>query len=530
MFRKFVVIIILNIVFFDSYSQIITDFSKTSFSFEKYIIKNNNKHSSIKPYSQKEIYNKLDSVYEQEINNSRFFKEKIFNKNTFFLKKNKTEIKINPHFSSIGIYEQKKGESLYNLELGASCKASFFEKFYFSGNYFYTKQKLNLNESQFADSFNIKQQYGNFLNKNNRTIDFLTGEFQLSYVPNNNFTLEIGKGSNFLGNGYRSLFLSDNSRSYPHFKATIEFWKVKYVWILAKLKDFNLIGAGDSNKMFDKYAAIHYVSLDFTKRINLIFFEAIITNPQDKFGNRGLDVNYINPVIFYRPVEFNAGDNDNALIGFGLNIKLWKTTSLYSQLIIDEFKFKEIKSRSGWFGNKQGIQAGFKTYNFLNINNLFVRLEYNRVRPYAFSHRISNLSYGNYRTPLPHPFGSNFTEILSQIIYQYKRFSFQIKASKTEQGIDFDNFNYGGDIYKSYIYERDSELNAYGNTHLQGLKTETSQIDVNISILLNHNFGTSLIGGITISKVSNSILTMQNNYIYFGIYSEIYSQKSDIFK
>ena len=58
----------------------------------------------------------------------------------------------------------------------------------------------------------------------------------ISIVPNEHVALEGGFGKHFWGEGYRSFFLSDNATSYPYFKFTANFWRIKYVYLYSVLK------------------------------------------------------------------------------------------------------------------------------------------------------------------------------------------------------------------------------------------------------------------------------------------------------
>ena len=75
-----------------------------------------------------------------------------------------------------------------------------------------------------------------------------------------------------------------------------------------------------------KYTTTHYLSWAISKRVNLSFFDAIVWSATDSAGNyRGFDAQYLNPIIFMRPVEFSIGSPDNALMGLNLSGYCWKT-------------------------------------------------------------------------------------------------------------------------------------------------------------------------------------------------------------
>jgi hypothetical protein len=85
--------------------------------------------------------------------------------------------------------------------------------------------------------------------------------------------------------------------------------------------------------------ANHYLSWNVSNRLNLDFFESVIwTNT----NNRGFDASFVNPIIFYRSVEFaSSARTGNALLG--TKYKLNNSVNLYGQFLLDEFSLGDIK-------------------------------------------------------------------------------------------------------------------------------------------------------------------------------------------
>lgn len=126
---------------------------------------------------------------------------------------------------------------------------------------------------------------------------------------------------------------------------------------------------------------MHYLSINITDRLNIGLFETAISK-----GDQGFDIGFMNPIIFYRSVEFNRGeDAGNALVGFTAKYKLKENIHLYSQLVVDEFSFGKI-GNLGYWANKFGVQLGAKYFNAFKVDNLFLQGEFNTVRPYTYSH------------------------------------------------------------------------------------------------------------------------------------------------
>lgn len=280
---------------------------------------------------------------------------------------------------------------------------------------------------------------------------------RVSYTPNEIFNFQVGLDNNFIGQGNRSLFLSDYSAPYPFAQIRSRFWRLEYTVMYQFFRE--KFGA----QYRSKYGASHHISLNATKWLNIGVFESVIFRPKDTLLNRGYDAEYLNPVIFYRPQEYSLGSSDNVLLGFSADIH-WKRNTIYTQMILDEFNLVEIRAKTGWWANKYGLQLGFKSHVNSKFGKLFYRIEYNFVRPYTYAHIDDLHNYGTQSGSLAHPLGSNFHEILGEFKWQKNKWLTKFFASYSLQGVSKDSLNYGNDIYQPYI-NRPSD---YGNFIGQG--------------------------------------------------------------
>jgi hypothetical protein len=286
------------------------------------------------------------------------------------------------------------------------------------------------------------------------------------YKPSKYFYLQLGYDKNFIGDGYRSLLLSDCASNYPFLKLSTSVWKLKYVNLFAQFNDISYSN-GDIDLFGKKFGAFHYLEWEVTKRLNIGLFETIIWQVEDSSRYRGFDVNYLNPFIFYRPVEFSLGSPDNALMGLNVKLKLWKKTFLYSQIMLDEFLLKHVRDMDGWWANKQAAQLGAKVYDLFGVKNLFIQGEINYVRPYTYSHYSGLRNYGHYNQPLAHILESNFIESVNFVKYNYKKIHFEYEFMAAMKGENTDSLNYGGNIYENYV----TYVTEFGNYVGQGVRT-----------------------------------------------------------
>lgn len=250
----------------------------------------------------------------------------------------------------------------------------------------------------------------------------------------------FGYDRNFIGNGHRSLLLSDAGNSNLFLKLNTRIWKINYQNLFMDLHS-SYVRGGDQ-LIPKKFAAIHHLDVALTKWLNIGLFEAVIFGRKDRF-----DFGYLNPIIFYRSIEQQNGSFDNSIAGLDVKANLANKIQLYGQLSLDEFLLSEIRENRGWWANKWGIQLGAKYINAFGISNLDLQLEHNRVRPFTYSHRDSVANYTHYNQPLSHPLGANFSELIGIARYQpAPKWMVEAKLIGYTQGRDSSTQSYGSNI------------------------------------------------------------------------------------
>ena len=322
--------------------------------------------------------------------------------------------------------------------------------------------------------------------------DFPMAEANLSYTPSKFINLNLGYGKNFIGDGYRSLLLGDGASPYPFFKLNTTFWKIKYTNIYTWLKDVRPDVTVDRTYA-TKFAASHYLSLNVTNRWNVGLFESVIWTNQN---NRGFDMSFVNPIIFYRTVEFGSSSRSgNALLGLTSKFKFTNQINVYGQFLLDEFSLDAVKAGNKSWKNKYGYQLGAKYYNAFNIKNLLLQVEYNHVRPYVYAHSEAITNYGHNNQSLGHQWGGNFKEFIAIARYHKGRYFADAKITFGERGLDFnttgDTFNYGSNIYLSYNDNRPFDT---GVAIGQGNKTSIFFADIQAGYLINPSTNMKLFG------------------------------------
>ncbi|QMW02639.1 hypothetical protein [Spirosoma foliorum] len=315
--------------------------------------------------------------------------------------------------------------------------------------------------------------------------DFLSarGYFTLNALKIIN--IQFGHDRNFFGNGFRSLFLSDNSPAYLFLKLTTRLGsKIQYTNLFTNLQNTQAPRPQDDKLIPPKFAAMHHLSINLSDHINLGVFEAEV------FSRDRLDLSYLNPIILYRYVESSLGSSDNAFIGIDLKANFLSHFLVYTQVMLDEFRLKPLLAGKGDWTNKFAIQLGGKYIDAFNVPNLDLQAEFNLARPYTYSHESSptvtsgQTNYAHYSQPLAHPLGGNFMEGLGIVRYQQKKLSLNAIAGVMMYGADpAADINYGGNILKDYTFRIRDEGNFIG----QGRKTVITYADLRASYMIRHN-------------------------------------------
>ena len=272
-------------------------------------------------------------------------------------------------------------------------------------------------------------------------VDYFDARGYFTFNVTKYIDVQFGYDKNFIGNGQRSLFLSDFSNNTLFLKLNTRIWKLNYQNLFMELHSSEIPG-GDQ-LLPKKYAAMHHLDMAITKWLNIGLFEGVIFGREDHF-----EFGYLNPIIFYRSIEQQNGSFDNAIVGLDFKANIAKRVQAYGQFSLDEFVLSEVTSNSGWWGNKWGIQLGAKYIDAFNIKNLDLQLEHNRVRPFTYSHGDSVANYTHYNQPLSHPLMANFQELIGVARYQpAPKWLAMGKIIWHQQGRDSSAVNYGSNIF-----------------------------------------------------------------------------------
>ena len=307
--------------------------------------------------------------------------------------------------------------------------------------------------------------------------DYFDARGYVTFNATKYIDIQFGYDKNFIGDGYRSLFLSDDANSYLFLKLNTRIWKLNYQNLFMELMP-PFTKTGDY-LLVRKYAAMHHLSMNVTKWLNIGLFESIMFGRSQYF-----DFEYLNPIIFLRYVEGNVGSPDKAHVGFDFKANAAHHFQFYGQFLLDEFILKEIKQNNGYWANKYAFQLGAKYVDAFTIKNLDLQIESNRVRPYTYSHYDSATNYTHYNQFLAHPLGANFQEFIGIAKYQpAPKWYINVRGIYYYQGLDSAGLNFGGNPFELY----QTRNGDYGHYVGSGRKVKCLNATLQVSYELKEN-------------------------------------------
>jgi hypothetical protein len=475
-------------------------------------------NASIKPFINGINYNQqeLDSASRQRYQNKLYkniWLRKIKQESLLLVDSPDFKLSLDPLFYFEAGRDQKYNDSSYYTNTrGVLIRGSIGSKFAFESTFLENQAVLPDYLSQFVRTWEVVPGQGRVKKFKTNGFDFANASGVISYRPNKFFNLMAGTGKLFVGNGYRSLLLSDNAFNYPYLKINFHTNKFSYtaVWAsLQSIKNGRFVFNPLSEPIFTKRAyTFQYFSFRPIKRIELSMFQGLMWRAQQP-GNTLFDYNILNPVILAHAAQFGTDSANNVVLGANLNIKITSSLNFYGQFMADDFK-----------QTKTGFQAGLKYFDSGGIKNLYTQLEYNSVSAYSYAFGNAFQSFSHYNQPLAHPLGANFNEIVGIANYRWRDLFISGKINLIQYGKDSTGYYAGNVIINNY-----APADIQQNT--MQLKATTQLIDVKLGYLINRTSNLNIALGAMLRNSELAGRSLQTNYVYLSIGTSITNKYYD---
>ncbi len=371
-------------------------------------------HSSIQPYipffNKKyefvaDTSHKIFKYVADDIAIQKFFFDHLIHIKS---KTGKYEFKVDPLLNAelgFAYYDTAQYQRISTNTRGFIASGSIGKDFYFETMFSENQSQFPYYISNFNKQTKVVPGQGRYKVFKVTGYDYAFSSGFISYQPIKRLNIQVGHGKQKIGNGYRSILLSDNAFNYPYLRVTSEWLKgrLQYTNIYAVLMNLTTGGALTpkyTEPLFQKKAvSFQYLSFNASKRINIGLFQGMVWNAADSMNRQRLEWQYFNPVIFSNLGFYGLNNKNNIVIGATANVKLTNKISVYGQFMGDDF------SNTFAIGNAFGYQVGAKYFDAFKLKNLMLQVEYNDVAegsynsPFgtysnqSFSHYNQNLAY-----------------------------------------------------------------------------------------------------------------------------------------
>ena len=344
--------------------------------------------------------------------------------------------------------------------------------------------------------------------------DFTNGYLKYFTNPTDGMDLsfQIGREQLKYGLGYsKRLSLSGDAPNMNFLKFNFKYGIINYSSIFAStVGEFSPV----RDLRYTKYFTANRIKLAFEDLFDVGIGEAIISS-------RGIELGYLNPLIFYKFLEMSLQDRDNGTLFFDLQTHFVKNLELQGTFFLDEDILGNLSDFSKQT-NKTAYQLGFYWYEPAGIQNLALIFEYTKIRPYVYTHFDPKNIYTGFGVILGHPIGPNADQLFTRLQYNLsERITFNVELQKIRKGENVYNSkgelvkNVGGSVYDSFVWDRDDDQ-AY---FLDGVRINDYNVRFNFIYepLLNYTFDVNYVYNISKNITYGSITDQSYAYIRFNL-------------
>jgi len=244
-------------------------------------------------------------------------------------------LSVNPAISVYQGMESDYDDPLYFRSFGATVRGLIGKRIGFQALATANTESGPVQFRQFVQNNAAVPGANSFDKKDNSTVSYADLRGSVTWNVTKYINMQFGRDQQFIGNGYRSLFLGNFSAPHTFLKFNTRIWKLNYTNLYMQLSP---TPDADINKgFFKKYTSMHHLSVNVTKWLTVGGFEAIVFGRENHY-----DYSYLLPVIFLRSIEQQNGSPDNANLGIDFKANVLKKVQVYGQLMLDEFKKDEL--------------------------------------------------------------------------------------------------------------------------------------------------------------------------------------------
>ncbi len=234
--------------------------------------------------------------------------------------------------------------------------------------------------------------------------------------------VELANERLLIGPGYNTpIILGSGADYFPFVRLSARTGMLQYQYIHGSLNDRNRTVFSDEHPErgvlvgTERSLALHRAAIYPTESLSLGFTEWVI------YGQRSLELAYLNPVFPFTTAEHALWDRDNVLLALDGVYRPVSGLETFGAIVVDDLDFAALGTHS--YSVKLGYQAGA---GYTPSSALQTWLTYTRIDPFVYTHRfeLDGSFYNSYHHngfTLGHPIGPNADRFELGIRYWFPR-------------------------------------------------------------------------------------------------------------
>ncbi len=358
----------------------------------------------------------LPKEYDSAAADASWLNRKIFYEDFISLEKEGLQLTVNPLMNLAAGQSSLKDNLIYRNTRGVGVEGKLGNSVLFNTSFYETQQNAPAWIDNYYRKFGVLP--GETHAKSYGDDGYDNGSVYGSFGVNQHLgkwkmQFRLGYDNLFLGEGKRSLFLSDYSLPYYFGGLHIRKNRFDYLHLTASLQNPNLRNVLDletsqrpSTAPYQKKSlSVHYLRYQLTDFIRMGLFEATVYQVADS-SERKFSMQYVNPVIFSNVLAYGLDDNNNVLLGLDFLMTFKRSFQAYFQIVADNTE----KGGLGFLSSLQYRTSRFKLTG-----------EWSETGRAVMTHTDPRQSYSHYNQPLGHAAGAGTQELLLESGYRINR-------------------------------------------------------------------------------------------------------------
>lgn len=236
-------------------------------------------------------------------------------------------------------------------------------------------------------------------------VDFKRSYLQsnLSFSDNASFNLLFGRDYVYWGaSPFHSVGISDNSPPFEIIRLTGEFpCKIGILKASAFSAQLNSTWYDDGTTRYlaKRYLSAHRINYRIRDWLEIGISEMVL------YGGdvESVKWHYLNPIIPYYAVQYNANNDDNLILCFDAAVRPMDGVRLYAEWLADDFQYQSDSNDPHavtWL-------TGIEWYPMFASRQLGIQTEYVRVNRWAYTHLEPDNQFTHFGTMIGHPIGTD---------------------------------------------------------------------------------------------------------------------------